>query len=266
MNNSAQQLLRQHGLTTLIAALVVALLAVIGFETQWGSSLRPLPVVAAGQQAKAGDTALLPAFGLPTLDAGFKETADRPLFLPARRPVPVSGTGQTVMKKGQFRLAGTVVNKDLPYAFLVEVASGKGLRVAKGAEIVSSGITVDVVDASRVVLKQGEETEELTLRTAASPPPPIGGLPGPGSGQKPPPSGVVVGPVPTANQTVPAFAGAVPVGPGVVGALSPQPGSSALPGFVQSPPGSAPNAAPASPAEAAAANQRRRRFPVVPPQ
>lgn len=265
MNTIAQQWLQRHGLTALIGVLVAGLLAVIGYETKWGTSLRPEPVVAVAQAAKAGDTSLLPAFTLPGVDAGFKESADRPLFLPTRRPVPIV-TAATLpsMKKGQFRLAGTVVNQDLPYAFLVEIATGKGMRVAKGSEIVSTGISVASIDASRVVLKQGDETEELSLRTASSPPPsaqPAGatGAQAPGVGQRPPPAGVVVGNIPTAPSAFPA---PVPN----VSATMPQPNSSALPGFVQSPPGGVPNAAPANPADNAVGIQRRRRFPNVPQQ
>ena len=260
MSVSPQLLLQRHGLTVLIGVLVVALLAVIGLETQWGSSLRPMPVVTIAQAPKAGDTSLLPAFVLPGVDAGFKESLDRPLFLPTRRPVPVTtATAQPLMKKGQFRLAGTVVNQELPFAFLVEIATGKGMRVAKGADILSTGISVAAIDAVRVVLKQGDETEELSLRTASSPPP-VAAQPGsPGAGQRSPPPGMVVGGIPSMPGVAPFPTDANPQ------ARGPQPGMSVLPGFVQPSPG-APNAAPANPAETAVGNQRRRRFPAAPQQ
>ena len=270
MKPSPQRWLQLHGLTLLIGALVVGSLAVIGYETQWGTNLRPVPVSALGQGAKNGDTSLLPAFELPAMDTGFKETVDRPLFSPSRRPVPVlTGAGQTVMKKGQFRLAGTVVNQDLPYAFLVEIATGKGMRVAMGADIMSTGISVASIDAVRVVLKQGEETEELTLRTASSPPPPTAapGIPAaglPGQAQRPPPAGVLVNGVPTSNPLVPPARGGPPVGLPGIAATVPQPGSSVLPGFVQSPAGSAPLAVPLNPSDTAVGNQRSRRVPNVP--
>lgn len=267
MKTAAQHFFQRHGLAALIGAVVICLLVVIGVETQWGSSLRPATVMVVGQGAKGGETSLLPAFGLPAIDTGFKETVDRPLFSASRRPVPVaSGAGQPMMKKGQFRLAGTVVNRDTPFAFLVEIATGKGMRVAKGADILSTGISVAEVDAVRVVLKQGEETEELSLRTASSPVPPTP-LPGPPGSvpaaamQRPPPSGVVVSAVPTSNASA-----LVPRGSPPIAATVPQPGSSALPGFVQSPESGVPNAAPVSPSETAAGSQRRRRVQNVPQQ
>lgn len=274
MRPTPQQWFQRHGLTMLIGVLVLGLIGVIGHETKWGSSLRPIPVLVVGQVARSGDTSLLPAFALPAMDTGFKETADRPLFMPTRRPVPVLvGAVQPMMKKGQFRLAGTVINQNLPYAFLVEIATGKGMRVAKGSEIVSTGISVATVDAVRVVLKQGDETEELTLRTASSPPLPPAVPPGfPGAGQpgfpQPPPSGVVVSGVPSASPGFPGNRGGAPAGPvpGGIAATVPQPGSSALPGFVQAPNVPAPIAAPANPTDTAVGNQRRRRFQNVPQQ
>ena len=263
MKSSPLHLFQRHGLTMLIGALIVGSLAVIGYETEWGTNIRPHSAPVLGQVAKSGDTSLLPAFGLPAMDEGFKQTVDRPLFLPTRRPVPVLvGAVQPSMKKGQFRLAGTVVNRDLPYAFLVEIATGKGMRVAMGTEIISTGISVASVDAVRVVLKQGDETEELTLRTASSPRPPVAlpGVPGvavPGPIQRPPTAGVVVGPIPVAP-AAPVPADQVPTGP--------RPGLSVMPGWVQPTPSVTPNVAPVTPAETAAGNQRRRRNPNVAPQ
>ncbi len=272
MSVTWQQWLQRHGLTAVIGGLAIGLLGVVGFETQWGSSLRPSPVIVVGQAAKGSDTSLLPAFALPAADVAFNQTVERPLFVPTRRPTPiVAGAVQPAMKKGQFRLAGTVLNQDLPFAFLVEVSTGKGVRVAKGAEIISTGISVASVDAMRVVLKQGEETEELTLRTAASPPAPIAPPPGapvagvPGAAQRPPPTGVVVGAIPT----MPAAAPAAPVSPiagGGVAATGPRAGSSVMPGWVQPPTDTAQTAAPATPPDATVGTQRRRRFPNVPQQ
>ena len=265
MRSSALHFFRRHGLAVLIGAVVVALFGVLGVETPWGSALRPATVLAVGQVAKGAETSLLPAFGLPAMDTGFTETVDRPLFSASRRPVPVASSGgQPSMKKGQFRLAGTVINRDIPFVFLVEIATGKGMRVAKGADIMSTGISVAEVDAVRVVLKQGEETEELSLRTASSPvaPTPLPGPPGavPAAAmQRPPPAGVVVGAVPTFNASAPVARGGPPVA-----AIVTQPGSSALPGFVQSPEAGAPNAAPVNPSETATGNQRRRRVQNVP--
>jgi len=273
MKSSAQRWFQQNGLTALIVLLALGALAAIGFETRWGTSFSPAPEVLVGKVNKSDDTSLLPAFALPEIDAGFKETVERPLFLPTRRPVPiVTAAALPMMTKGKYRLAGTVVNQEVPVAFLVEIATGKSMRVVMGAEILGSGISVASVDLARVVLKQGDETEELTLRTASSPPPQalppgVTGSVAPVPAQRPPPPGVVVSGVPTFNAPGPVPrqnppAGAVPpVNPTVV-----QPGSSALPGFVQSPADAPQNAAPVSPPEPAPGSQRRPRFQRPPQQ
>jgi hypothetical protein len=92
------------------------------------------------------------------------------------------------MKKGQFRLAGTTVSEQISVAYLFETGTNKTLRVNKGAAV--NGITVESVSANRVVLKQGDETEELFLRTSNSPkppppPPPVAAAPGQPGGQAP---------------------------------------------------------------------------------
>ena len=279
MKSSARRWFQQNGLTVLISLLALGALAAIGFETRWGTRFSPAPAVLVGKVNKSDDTSLLPVFVLPEIDTGFKETVERPLFLPTRRPVPiVTAAAAPMMTKGKYRLAGTIVSQEGPVAFLVEIATGKSMRVVKGAEILGSGIAVASVDVARVVLKQGDETEELTLRTSSSPPPPpppppqtlLPGAPGavaPVSAQRPPPPGVVVSGVPTFNAPGPVPrqnppAGAVlPVNPTVV-----QPGSSALPGFVQSPADAPQNAVPASPPESAPGNQRRPRFQRPPQQ
>jgi hypothetical protein len=159
-------------LTALLSLLIVAALAFIGWETDWGRALRGEAPDAVTRVATL-DTNVLPQFQLPPLDASYKETIERPLFLSARRPAPPSNlTTQVAMKKGQFKLAGTTVSAGVSVAYLVETANNKTHRVNMGADI--NGIKVERVEATRVVMKQGDEIEELTLRSSISPklPPP----------------------------------------------------------------------------------------------
>ncbi len=162
----------RYFLTALLIALLVAALAFIGWETDWGRALRgeaPDP----STRVATLDTNVLPAFQLSPLDPNYKEMIERPLFLSARRPAPPSNaTTQVAMKKGQFKLAGTTVSAGISVAYLVETATNKTHRVNMGDDI--NGIKVERVDATRVVMKQGDETEELSLRSSISPklPPP----------------------------------------------------------------------------------------------
>ena len=263
---------QRYGLTAIFGLVSLGLLVAIGYETGFGSAVRrSLP--APNSVARNSDIlATLPVFSLPALDSGFKETGERPLFTPSRRPAAVNlAANVPAMKKGQFKLNGTSVSNDLALAFLFETATGKTVRITKGKEI--NGMTLETVEANRIVLKQGEETEELTLRTAASPPappkPPAPPAPVPSAPGSPPMPGnpgvplANVQPVAGVNVGVPSQA---PSRPQPVGnPLVPLPGQSQLPGFVL-PSGAAAAAQAAPPVEDGNTQQRRRRFQGTPQQ
>lgn len=265
MNSTLRIFWQRHGLTAILILLSVVCLAAIGYETSWGRSLHtPAPV--ANNASRAGEiVATQPAFSMPPLEVAYKESGERPLFTPTRRPAALNLANVPTMKKGQFKLSGTSISNDLTVAYLIEVASGKTVRVTKGKEI--NGMTMDTVEANRVVLKQGEETEELVLRTAASPPvkavpaPAPGGFPSAGTPPPlpgaPPVNNFAPPPQPAVANTVPTPQANAPT-PGVL-----TPGSSQMPGFVM--PQGQTQAPGATPADANAA-QRRRRLQATPQQ
>lgn len=254
---------QRYGLTAMLGLAAVGFLGAIGFETGWGQAVRP-PLPNANDALPAPDMlATLPGFSLPSLDNAFKETADRPLFTPTRRPAALNlAANVPAMKKGQFKLSGTSLSSDLIIAFLRETATGKTVRVTKGKEI--NGMTLDTVEANRVVLKQGDETEELTLRTATSPPLPAQVV-APVPGTPPVASSAPVAVQPVAGVNVGAAPAPRPV-PQSPNPLAPAPGSAVLPGFVM------PSAAIPAPTQAVPSPdnsntaQRRRRFQTPPPQ
>ena len=147
--------------------------------------------------AKIADAKLLPPYALAPEAEAAPETVARPLFVPTRRPSPPAAVAAAAtMKKGQFVLTGVMVTPEMSFAYLKEVANGKTQSVKRGTAV--NGITVDLVEGRRVVLKQGDEVEELALaiqvpsRIANVPgqPPPQPGLPPASSGPMPPPGGV----------------------------------------------------------------------------
>jgi hypothetical protein len=232
---------QQYGLTALLGLAACGGLAALGIETDWGKNLR---AAGAPERSLAGATELtptLPAFKMGELDAAFKESAERPLFTPSRRPPPsVQAAAAPQMKRGQFKLAGTVVNAGISVAYLVEIAANKTHRINKGAEVLGQpGLVVDAIEPSRVVLKMGEETEILELRTAASPPRsavPVApqGNP-PGQPVATPPTLATVSPA-TANPVAATLAPRAPAQAANAGDLQPRMGESQLPGFVPFPP------------------------------
>ena len=163
------------------------------------------------------------------------------------------------MKKGQFKLNGTSVSNELALAFLFETATGKTVRITKGKEI--NGMTLDTVEANRIVLKQGDETEELTLRTAASPPRPLAPIPVPGSPPNIPgaPQGTPPAGVANVGSVLPPPRSPLPFNP-----LVPAPGSSQLPGFVMPSAVTPQVTQPVPQSEGGDAGQRRRRFQTAP--
>ncbi len=264
MNPAMRSLWQRHGLTALLGFAAVACLIALGVETHWGQAIHlPLPV--ANAAGRASDmVATLPAFGLPPLDIAFKESGERPLFTPTRRPAPVNSASAPIMKRGQFKLSGTSISNELTVAFLFEIATGKTVRVAKGKEI--NGMILDTVDAGRAVLKLGDETEELALRTAASPPvarvtvPAPSGVPAGAGGQ------LVEGANPP-SVAQPSVMPPRPLMPQPTTAASPvsaAPGTSVLPGFVM--PASPAAAQTQAPTDGSSPGQRRRRNPSTPQQ
>ncbi len=214
-------LLRKPGYLwpALWGAVVVAMGAVLYAEYEFGK-------VQAGTgpraPAKVAEARVLPAFALPPEAQAAPETVARPLFVPTRRPSPPAAVAAVpVMRKSQFVLTGVTVTPELSFAFLKEVATGKTQSVKKGGQV--NGITVEAVEARRVVLKQGEETEELPLNIQ----------------------------VPARVAAAPAATGAVPPAPGATAVPGAAPGAAprAVPGIdgTAVPPRPVPGAPPAAP-------------------
>lgn len=197
--------------------------------------------------AKVAEVKFLPPFSLPPDAQPQPETVARPLFVPTRRPSPPAAVAAaSSMKKGQFVLTGVTVTPEIAFAFLKEVAGGKTHSVRKGSQV--NGITVETVEPRRVVLKQGEESEDLPLNIQA--PAKVAAAPAP-TGAVPPAPGV---PAPAG---VPGAAGAAAAPPRPAtappppGTAMPAPGAAATAGTV-------PGATPQTPALPAPAPGRRR--------
>lgn len=164
-------------ISTLLAAGIVLTLVAIGLETDWG---RAGHSVAEGKRmapAHVADAGLLPAFSLAPIDQVSPQSGERPLFVPTRRPAPVAVAIQaSAMRKGQFLLQGTSITKEFgDVAMLKEVATNRSYVVRKGEQL--NGITVATIEPRAVLLKQGEESENLAMKaqgpTKVVPPAPV---------------------------------------------------------------------------------------------
>lgn len=175
-------------------AALAALAALIGWETDWGRQVtRPHEVPAA--RAQPVTVALLPEYKLAGDAQARRDTVERPVFVPTRRPGPPPAAQEPPkprIQRGQFLLTGTAVVEKESIAFLREASTGKSRTVRTGDNV--NGMTVASIAPDSVVLALGDETEPLSLKVAAGPrttiQPPVpgaapGGAPAAGPGAAP---------------------------------------------------------------------------------
>jgi hypothetical protein len=161
--------------------------------------------------------ALLPEYKIVGGVEARKDTVDRVLFNPTRRPAPpatATAAAQSTMKRGQYTLTGTTMVGSVATAFLKEVNGGKSRSVRKGDTL--DGVLVAEVAPDRVRLKQGDDFEDLPLKVAIgpkttvqpviAPPPP----PAPAPGTQP---AAAARPAPAAGGSGTAIRPAVPPAP-----------------------------------------------------
>ena len=152
-----------------MASLSLLLAGVLLWEWEQGMNLqrellklRKMPVTAVPPQK------ILPEFSLPDPVTGFPELLARPIFSTSRRTfVAAAPEDAGAMKKGQFVLVGVLISPRQRSALLRDVATGKTETVAQVGVV--RGMTVGQVMPGRVVLRQGEETEELLLNVLTGP-------------------------------------------------------------------------------------------------
>ncbi|MHB8495534.1 MAG: hypothetical protein ACYC9Z_01120 [Casimicrobiaceae bacterium] len=159
--------LRSLVLWVVLFALV---LAILGWETDWGDGVS-LPVPGASAVApQPVDVALMPEYAIDGGLAARKETVDRVLFNPTRRPAPPAtqtAGGNSAFQHGKYVLTGTTITGDVATAMLREVAGGKSHTVRKGDKI--DGALVADVTPDSVKLTLGGDSEELQLKVAVGP-------------------------------------------------------------------------------------------------
>lgn len=154
-----------------IALLLVSLLLAGVLIWEWDQGLRlkqdllklrNIPAVS------AKPLNILPEFTLPSEDAGFPELISRSMFAVNRRSTAVATKGGvSAMKKGQYILVGVLITPQQSSAQLRDVQTKRAETVALNGVI--RGMTVGEVGPSRVVLRQGAESEELILNVQTGP-------------------------------------------------------------------------------------------------
>ena len=162
-----------------LIAVTLVLMGLLGWEWEQGLQLRQsllgmrrVPVTEVPAQQ------VLPPCVLPDVRTGFPEMSGRPVFSLGRRYPPPADKVVSVMKKGQFVLVGVLVTPKMRAALLRDVQTNKTESVVVGAVI--RGITLGDVGANGVTLRQGDESEVLTLQIQRGAKQPPGAVPPPG--------------------------------------------------------------------------------------
>lgn len=163
---------KKNYLALAMASLSLLLAGVLLWEWEQGSRLgRELTKIRKMPVAAVPAVKILPEFILPDAETGFPELLARPIFVASRRPMASASQGAAgAMKKGQFALVGVVITPSQHSALLRDVESNKTETVAMGAQI--RGLTLGEVEAGKVVLRMGAESEELVLKVQVGVKPP----------------------------------------------------------------------------------------------
>jgi hypothetical protein len=145
--------------------------AILAWETDFGRALHRVPAPLPAVEPKPVVPALLPEYALAGGLAAHKETVDRTLFTPTRRPAPslAADGAKPKMQRGQFALSGTMIADGKSTAILREVSGGKSRRVAQGETV--NGMLVAEVKPDRVKLSLGDESEDIVLKVSTNPRP-----------------------------------------------------------------------------------------------
>src|SRR5436190_14948938 len=147
-----------RGLALWVIPFVIAV-AAIAIETDWGRSLNQVMAVPAAPPPQPVAVALLPEYRIEGGVDARRETVDRVLFNPTRRPAPPASQaagGVSSIKRGQYTLTGTTVVGNVATAFLREVNGGKSRSVHQGDKL-NDGLVVAEVKQDRVRLRQGDD-------------------------------------------------------------------------------------------------------------
>lgn len=145
-------------------------LGVLGYETDWGRGIAPEASTTQLPPPPPVKVALLPEYKIVGGVEARKETVDRALFNPTRRPAPPAAPTNTAAgsrQKGQYVLTGTTMTGGLATAFLREVKGGKSHTVHQG-ELLDGDLVAEVT-SDHVRLGRGSDAEELQLKIASGP-------------------------------------------------------------------------------------------------
>ncbi len=149
---------------------LAVVVAALGWETDWGRAVVHAPPEPPATAPQPVAVALLPEYQIEGGVEARRETVDRALFNPTRRPAPPANQAagaNSSLQRNLYTLTGTTVVGNVATAFLREVNGGKSRSVRKGETV--NGMVVADVKPDLIRFKQGNDVEELHLKIAPGP-------------------------------------------------------------------------------------------------
>ncbi len=174
-----------------LIVLAAALLAALGFETDWGASLMAPPVSLRPVNPKQDAAGVLPDFKLSGDSGAYGQIAEHPLLSPTRKPAPTQVVqaapepAKPQIRRGLYQLVGITDFGALKVAQVREVGSNRVKSVREGDLL--QELLVQKIESNRLNLTFAGEQEILELakftasgRVAQAPaPPPMSAQPPP---------------------------------------------------------------------------------------
>lgn len=161
-------MMRLLSLRNALIVLALALVAALGYETDWGAALfNSNPGATRTPPGKHEIATVLPDFKLSSEASTYSQIVDKPLLNPSRKPAPTqivqaaTEPPKPQIRRGLYQLVGVTDFGKTRIAQVREVANNKVQSVREGDKL--QEMTVKKIDASQVVLAFQGETDVVDL-------------------------------------------------------------------------------------------------------
>lgn len=161
-------MMRLLSLRNALIVLALALVAALGYETDWGAALfNSNPGATRTPPGKHEIATVLPDFKLSSEASTYSQIVDKPLLNPSRKPAPTqivqaaTEPPKPQIRRGLYQLVGVTDLGDRRIAQVREMASSRVVSVREGDKL--QEMTVAKIAATQVTLAFRGETDSVDL-------------------------------------------------------------------------------------------------------
>lgn len=151
-----------------LAALAAALIAALGWMTDWGQDFDAASVAEKAVVAKAESATVLPDFKLGSDAAAYALIAEKPLLNPTRKPAPTQAIVQVApeppkpqIRRGLYQLVGVSDLGSVRIAQVKEVSGGRVKSIKQGDQL--QEMSVRKIERDSVTLEFQGETDVIEV-------------------------------------------------------------------------------------------------------